>query len=44
MSDLFANPLEEMIEFQDLKTDRDRFLSRDAWIRRRCICCPSFRI
>ena len=21
MSDLFANPLEEMIEFQDLKTD-----------------------
>lgn len=24
MSDLFANPLEEMIEFQDLKTDLQR--------------------
>ena len=48
MSDLFANPLEEMIEFQDLKTDLQRgqgpLLVTDAWIRRRCICCPSFRI
>ena len=24
MSDVFANPLEEMIEFQDLKTDLQR--------------------
>ncbi|MFQ8842187.1 MAG: hypothetical protein ACLR8P_16030 [Clostridium fessum] len=48
MSDLFANPLEEMIEIRDLKTDLQRgqgpLLVTGCLIRRRCICCPSFSI